>query len=76
MLWLYRLGWRVAYALAAKAGAVMTETPVWIIVLCPLILILLACLAFGPGAVSAAFEALFHGAAWIVAVWVALLETV
>jgi hypothetical protein len=26
MLWLYRLGRRVAYALAAKAGAVMTET--------------------------------------------------
>jgi hypothetical protein len=54
----------------------MTETSVWIIVLCPLILIFLACLAFGFGAVSAAFEALFHGAAWIVAVWVALLEAV
>jgi hypothetical protein len=70
------LGWRAAYALAAKAGAVMTELPVWIIVLCPLILILLACLAFGPGAVSAAFEALFAGAAWVVAVWVAVLEAV
>ena len=54
----------------------MTELPVWIIVLCPLILIFLACLAFGPGAVSAAFEALLHGAAWVVAVWVAVLEAV
>jgi hypothetical protein len=52
----------------------MTELPVWIIVLCPLILIFLACLAFGPGAVSAAFEAVFQGIAWIVAVWVAVLE--
>jgi hypothetical protein len=76
MLWIYRLGWRAAYALAAKAGAVMTELPVWIIVLCPLILIFLACLAFGPGAVSAAFEAVFQGIAWIVAVWVAVLEAV
>ncbi len=54
----------------------MTELPVWIIVLCPLILIFLACLAFGPGAVSAVFEALFHGAAWVIAVWVAVLEAV
>jgi len=51
----------------------MTETPAWIIVLCPLILIFLACLVFGPGAVSAAFEAVFAGAAWVVAVWVVLL---
>ena len=51
----------------------MTETPVWIIVLCPLILIFLFCLALGPGAVSAAFEALFHGIAWMVAVWLVLL---
>jgi len=51
----------------------MTELPVWIIVLCPLILIFLACLAFGPGAVSAEFEALFHGAAWIVSVRAVLL---
>jgi hypothetical protein len=76
MLWIYRLGWRAAYALAAKAGAVMTELPVWIIVLCPLILIFFACLAFGPGAVSVVFEALFRGAAWVVAVWVAVLEAV
>jgi hypothetical protein len=73
MLWIYRLGWRAAYALAAKAGAVMTETPVWIIVLCPLILILLACLVFGPGAVSAVFEAVFGGIAWVVLVWLAML---
>ena len=54
----------------------MTELPVWIVVLCPLILIFMACLVFGPSAVSAAFEAVFHGAAWIVAVWVAVLEAV
>jgi hypothetical protein len=54
----------------------MTETPVWIIVLCPLILIFLACLAFGGTVVSGAFEALFAGAAWVVAVWVAVLEAV
>ena len=54
----------------------MTELPVWIIVSCPLILIFLACIAFGPSAVSAVFEALFHGAAWVVAVWVAVLEAV
>ena len=51
----------------------MTETPVWIIVLCPLILIFLACLTFSPSAVSAAFESLFSGAAWVVAVWAVLL---
>jgi hypothetical protein len=49
----------------------MTETPVWIIVLCPLILIFLACLAFGGTVVSGAFEALFAGAAWV-----AVLEAV
>jgi hypothetical protein len=51
----------------------MTEQFAWIIVLCPLILIFLACVVFGPGAVSAAFEALFAGAAWVVAVWAVLL---
>lgn len=51
----------------------MTETPVWIIVLCPLILIFLACLVFGGTAVSAAFEGLFQGIAWVVAVWLVLL---
>ena len=54
----------------------MTELPAWIIVLCPLILIFLACLAFGGTAVSAAFEALFHNAAWVVAVWAVLLGAV
>jgi hypothetical protein len=54
----------------------MTELPVWIIVLCPLILIFLACLVFGGTVVSGAFEAVFHGAAWVVAVWVAVLEAV
>ncbi len=54
----------------------MTEKTAWIIVLCPLILIFLASLAFGPSAVSAVFEAVFHRAAWVVAVWVAVLEAV
>jgi hypothetical protein len=51
----------------------MTEAPVWIVVLCPLILIFFACLVVGGSAVSAAFEALFQGIAWIVAVWAVLL---
>jgi len=51
----------------------MTEKPAWIIVLCPLILIFLACLAFGGTVVSGAFEALFQGIAWVVAVWLVLL---
>ena len=51
----------------------MTETPVWIIVLCPLILILLACLVFGAGPVSAAFEAVFQGIACVMLVWLAML---
>jgi hypothetical protein len=73
MLWIYRLGWRAAYALAAKAGAVMTEKTVWIIVLCPLILILLACFVFGGTVVSAVFEWVFNGIAWVVLVWAVLL---
>ena len=51
----------------------MSEQPAWIIVLCPLILVFLACLVFGPGPVSAAFEAVFAGAAWVVTVWAVLL---
>lgn len=51
----------------------MSERMCWLIVLCPLILVFLASLAFGPGPVSAAFEALFHGAAWVVAVWAVML---
>jgi hypothetical protein len=74
--WRLRLGCGFVYALVAKAGAVMTEKTAWIIVLCPLILIFLASLAFGPSAVSAVFEAVFHRAAWVVAVWVAVLEAV
>jgi hypothetical protein len=46
---------------------------IWWIVLCPLILIFLSCLVFGGATVSAAFEALFAGAAWVVAVWAVLL---
>ena len=51
----------------------MTDTLAWIIVLCPLILVFLACLIFGGATVSAAFEAAFAGAAWVVAVWAVLL---
>ena len=51
----------------------MTEQLALIIVLCSLILGFLACLAFGPGPVSAAFEVAFAGAAWVVAVWAVLL---
>lgn len=51
----------------------MSERMCWMIVLCPMILVFLASLAFGPGPVSAAFEAAFAGAAWVVAVWAVLL---
>jgi hypothetical protein len=54
----------------------MTKAPVWIIFLCPLILIFLACLVFGPGAVSAVFDAVFDGIAWVVLVWLVLLGLV
>ncbi len=49
---------------------------VWWVVLGPLCALLALSLIFGPGAVSAVFEAVFHGAAWVIAVWVAVLEAV
>ena len=52
------------------------ERAVWWVVLGPLCALLVLSLIFGAGAVSAVFEALFHGAAWVVAVWVAVLEAV
>ena len=74
MLWVYRLGWRVAYALVAKAGAVMNhERIIWWIVLGPLCVLLILTMIVGAGPVSAAFEAVFQGIAWIVAVWLVLL---
>jgi hypothetical protein len=74
MLWIYRLGLRVAYALAAKAGAVMNpERIIWWIVLGPLCALLILTMAIGAGPVNAAFEALFQGIAWVVAVWLVLL---
>jgi hypothetical protein len=74
MLWVYRLGRRVAYALVAKAGAVMTpERIIWWVVLGPLCALLILTMIVGAGPVSAAFEAVFQGIAWIVAVWVVLL---
>lgn len=51
----------------------MSERMCWAIVLCPLILVFLASLAFGPGPISAVFEAAFRGVAWVVAVWAVLL---
>ncbi len=74
MLWLYRLGLRVAYALAAKAGAVMNhERIIWWIVLGPLCALLILSLIFGGGNVSAVFERVFQGIVWVVAVWLVLL---
>lgn len=52
----------------------MSERMCWAIVLCPLILVFLVSLVFGPYPVSAAFEAVFSGVAWVVAVWAVLLE--
>jgi hypothetical protein len=49
------------------------ETVLWWVVLGPLCALLALSLIFGPSAVSAVFEAVFHGAAWVVAVWLAML---
>jgi hypothetical protein len=74
MLWVYRLGRRVAYALVAKADAVMNhERIIWWIVLGPLCALLILTVAIGAGPVNAAFEALFQGISWVVAVWLVLL---
>lgn len=51
----------------------MSERCAWVIVLCPLILVFLASLAFGPGPVSAAFEAALAGVTYVVAVWAVML---
>jgi hypothetical protein len=52
------------------------ERAVWWVVLGPLCALLALSLIFGAGAVSAAFEAVFYGIAWVVAVLVVLLEAV
>ena len=49
------------------------ERAVWWVVLGPLCALLALSLIFGPGAVSAAFEAVFDGIAWVVLVWLAML---
>jgi hypothetical protein len=49
------------------------ERIIWWIVLGPLCALLALSLIFGAGPVSAAFEALFQGIAWIVAVWLVLV---
>ncbi len=52
------------------------ERAVWWVVLGPLCALLALSLIFGASAVSAVFEAVFYGIAWVVAVWVAVLEVV
>jgi hypothetical protein len=52
------------------------ERAVWWVVLGPLCALLALSVAIGPGPVNAAFEAVFYGIAWVVAVWVAVLEVV
>jgi hypothetical protein len=49
------------------------EKVIWWIVLGPLCALLILTLAIGAGPVNAAFETLFHGIAWVVAVWLVLL---
>ena len=52
------------------------ERAIWWVVLGPLCALLALSLIFGAGPVSAAFEAVFQGIAWIVAVWLVLLGVV
>jgi hypothetical protein len=49
------------------------ERIIWWIVLGPLCALLLLTFVIGAGPVSAAFEAVFQGIAWVVAVWLVLL---
>ena len=50
------------------------ERAIWWVVLGPLCALLVLSLIFGAAPISAAFEQLFQGIAWIVAVWLVLLE--
>ena len=52
------------------------EKVIWWIALSPLCALLVLSLIFGAGAVSAVFEAVFQGIAWVVAVWLVLLGAV
>jgi hypothetical protein len=49
------------------------ERLIWWIVLGPLCVLLILTMIVGAGPVSAAFEALFQGIVWVVAVWLVLL---
>jgi hypothetical protein len=49
------------------------ERIIWWIVLGPLCALLILTVVIGAGPVNAAFEQLFQGIAWIVAVWLVLL---
>ena len=52
------------------------ERIIWWIVLGPLCALLILTMIVGAGPVSAAFETLFQGIAWVVAVWLVLLGLV
>jgi hypothetical protein len=49
------------------------ERTVWWVVLGPLCTVLVLSMIFGAANVSAAFEAVLHGAAWVVTVWLVIL---
>jgi hypothetical protein len=49
------------------------ERIIWWIVVGPLCALLFLTVTIGAGPFNAAFEALFQGIAWVVAVWLALL---
>ncbi len=52
------------------------ERAVWWVVLGPLCALLALSLIFGAGVVSAAFEAVFDGIAWVVLVWLAMMGVI
>ena len=58
------------------ASAMNHERIIWWIVLGPLCALLILTMIVGAGPVSAAFEAVFEGIAWVVAVWLVLLGLV
>jgi hypothetical protein len=62
--------------LGKGVNAMNHERIIWWIVLGPLCALLILTFVIGAGPVNAAFEALFQGIAWIVAVWLVLLGAV
>ncbi len=59
--------------LGIGANAMTPERAVWWVVLGPLCTVLVLSMIFGAANVSAAFEAVLHGAAWVVTVWLVIL---